>query len=86
LEDRLAPVQRVIANGCNPNRDTLELIKQAGFQFEHLVEVVEKGMPASDRATAHHRERDPAAQLTTQAAASDQPASYYPRKNAEAAD
>jgi len=44
-QDRLAPVQRVIADGCNPNRDTLEPIKQAGFHFEHLVEVVEKEMP-----------------------------------------
>jgi len=44
-QDRLAPVQRVIADGCNPDRDTLELIKRSGFQFEHLVEVVEKEMP-----------------------------------------
>jgi len=44
-QDRLAPVQRVIADGCNPNRDTLQLIRQAGFRFEWLEEVVEKQMP-----------------------------------------
>jgi ubiquinone/menaquinone biosynthesis C-methylase UbiE len=44
-QDRLAPLQRLFANGCNPNRDTLSAIRQAGFDFEWLDTFDEARMP-----------------------------------------
>jgi ubiquinone/menaquinone biosynthesis C-methylase UbiE len=35
-QDRLAPVQRCIGHGCNPNRDTAAAIERAGFRVERL--------------------------------------------------
>jgi ubiquinone/menaquinone biosynthesis C-methylase UbiE len=45
-QDRLAPVQRLLAQGCNPNRDTLGAIRTAGFDFEWLDQFDEPRMPA----------------------------------------
>jgi ubiquinone/menaquinone biosynthesis C-methylase UbiE len=44
-QDRLAPLQRLFASGCNPNRDTLTAIRQAGFEFERLEQFDEPRMP-----------------------------------------
>ncbi|MFQ3584227.1 MAG: class I SAM-dependent methyltransferase [Cyanobacteriota bacterium] len=35
-QNRLNPIQKVIADGCNLNRDMAQLIREAGFQFEEL--------------------------------------------------
>lgn len=35
-QHRLNPIQKVIADGCNLNRDMAQLIRGAGFQFEEL--------------------------------------------------
>ncbi|MGQ9836625.1 MAG: class I SAM-dependent methyltransferase [Cyanobacteriota bacterium] len=35
-QNRLNPIQKVIADGCNLNRDMAQLIRGAGFQFEQL--------------------------------------------------
>jgi ubiquinone/menaquinone biosynthesis C-methylase UbiE len=45
-QDRLAPVQRLLAAGCNPNRDTLSALRHAGYQFEWLEELDEPRMPS----------------------------------------
>ncbi|HLG20339.1 MAG TPA: class I SAM-dependent methyltransferase [Bdellovibrionota bacterium] len=37
-QDRLNPIQVIIADGCHLNRDVKGLISQAGFQFEKLRE------------------------------------------------
>ena len=44
-QDRLAPLQRLFASGCNPNRDTLSAIRAAGFDFEWLEQFDEPSMP-----------------------------------------
>ncbi len=44
-QDRLAPLQRLFASGCNPNRDTLSAIRDAGFEFESLEQFDEPSMP-----------------------------------------
>jgi len=44
-QDRLAPLQRLFASGCNPNRDTLSAIRVAGFEFEWLEQFDEPRMP-----------------------------------------
>jgi ubiquinone/menaquinone biosynthesis C-methylase UbiE len=33
-QDRLTPIQRRIAHGCHPNRDTAALLEQAGFTVD----------------------------------------------------
>jgi ubiquinone/menaquinone biosynthesis C-methylase UbiE len=35
-QNRLNPIQKVIADGCNLNRDIAQLIRGAGFRFEQL--------------------------------------------------
>jgi ubiquinone/menaquinone biosynthesis C-methylase UbiE len=35
-QNRLNPLQKVIADGCNLNRDMARLIREAGFRFEQL--------------------------------------------------
>jgi len=35
-QNRLNPIQKVIADGCNLNRDMARLIREAGFRFEQL--------------------------------------------------
>lgn len=37
-QDRITPLWRVIAAGCNPNRDTRAAIEHAGFGFERVSE------------------------------------------------
>jgi ubiquinone/menaquinone biosynthesis C-methylase UbiE len=44
-QDRLAPVQRLIADGCNPNRDALTALRQARYEFAWLEEFDEQRMP-----------------------------------------
>jgi ubiquinone/menaquinone biosynthesis C-methylase UbiE len=44
-QDRLAPMQRLFSNGCNPNRDTSRAIQQAGFEFDWLEQFDEPKMP-----------------------------------------
>jgi len=44
-QDRLAPLQRLFSNGCNPHRDTLSAIRQAGFDFDWLDQFDEPRMP-----------------------------------------
>jgi ubiquinone/menaquinone biosynthesis C-methylase UbiE len=44
-QDRLAPLQRLFAGGCNPNRDTLTALRQAGYEFDWLEEFDEQRMP-----------------------------------------
>jgi ubiquinone/menaquinone biosynthesis C-methylase UbiE len=44
-QDRLAPVQRLLAGGCNPNRDTLNALRHAGFEVDGLEEFDEPRMP-----------------------------------------
>jgi ubiquinone/menaquinone biosynthesis C-methylase UbiE len=44
-QDRLVLLQRVMADGCHPNRDTLAAIRQAGYEFEWLEEFDEQRMP-----------------------------------------
>jgi ubiquinone/menaquinone biosynthesis C-methylase UbiE len=44
-QDRLAPLQRLFSSGCNPNRDTLSAIQQAGFEFDWLEQFDEPRMP-----------------------------------------
>lgn len=43
-QDRLAPVWRVVAPGCHPNRDTRRSIEAAGFCLEEVEERLEPEM------------------------------------------
>jgi len=45
-QDRLNPIQRVIACGCNLNRAIDEIIRQAGLRIENLDRYVMSGSPA----------------------------------------
>lgn len=45
LQDRFTPVQRFIALGCHPNRDTRRNIEAAGFVFESVDEWLEVRVP-----------------------------------------
>jgi ubiquinone/menaquinone biosynthesis C-methylase UbiE len=44
-QDRLAPLQRLFASGCHPNRDTLSAIRDAGFEFDWVEQFDEPSMP-----------------------------------------
>lgn len=44
-QDRLAPLQRLFAGGCNPNRDTLSALRHAGFRVDGLEQFEELRMP-----------------------------------------
>ncbi len=46
-QDRLAPVQRLLSCGCNPNRDTRATVEAAGFAFDLVEEWVEPRLPNS---------------------------------------
>lgn len=45
-QHRLTPLQKVIADGCHLNRDTLKLIEQAGMTTEHYRQFEAEGIPA----------------------------------------
>jgi ubiquinone/menaquinone biosynthesis C-methylase UbiE len=45
LQDRVTPVQKVIAAGCHPNRDTRHSIEAAGFVFDFVDEWLELRVP-----------------------------------------
>lgn len=44
-QDRLNPVQRAVAGGCNLNRDIPSLVTQAGFTLADLDQFYAKGVP-----------------------------------------
>ena len=45
-QHRLTPVQKVIADGCHLNRDTLALVRQAGMTTESYRQFEAEGLPA----------------------------------------
>lgn len=45
LQDRFTPVQRFVASGCHPNRETRRNIEAAGFIFESVEEWLEPRVP-----------------------------------------
>lgn len=45
LQDRFTPIQKLIATGCHPNRDTRRSIESAGFVFESVEEWLEPRIP-----------------------------------------
>lgn len=60
-QDRLQPIWSVVANGCHPNRRTLEAIREAGFDVSDIEQGELPGVPAlvrpyvSGRATVTSR-------------------------------
>jgi ubiquinone/menaquinone biosynthesis C-methylase UbiE len=42
-QDRLNPIQRACFGGCNLNRDVERLVREAGFEYEHLEQEYGKG-------------------------------------------
>jgi ubiquinone/menaquinone biosynthesis C-methylase UbiE len=44
-QNRLTPVQKIIADGCHLNRNIEELLKDAGFRFERLKKEYAPGVP-----------------------------------------
>jgi SAM-dependent methyltransferase len=45
-QDRLEPVWKVVANGCHPNRNTLDTIRSAGFDVAEIEHDELPGVPA----------------------------------------
>jgi ubiquinone/menaquinone biosynthesis C-methylase UbiE len=45
-QDRLEPIWGAVANGCHPNRRTLEAIRAAGFDLDEVAQVEQPGVPA----------------------------------------
>jgi ubiquinone/menaquinone biosynthesis C-methylase UbiE len=45
-QDRVEPVWRVVANGCHPNRNTLDTIRAAGFDVGEIAQDELPGVPA----------------------------------------
>jgi ubiquinone/menaquinone biosynthesis C-methylase UbiE len=60
-QDRLEPIWRVVANGCHPNRRTLDAIRDAGFDVSDVEAGELPGFPAlvrpsvTGRAPLRHR-------------------------------
>jgi len=44
-QDRLNPIQKVVAGGCNLNRDIPQLVTDAGFRMADLDQFYAKGVP-----------------------------------------
>jgi ubiquinone/menaquinone biosynthesis C-methylase UbiE len=49
-QDRIEPIWGVVANGCHPNRRTLEAIREAGFDVSGVQQGELPGVPALLRA------------------------------------
>jgi ubiquinone/menaquinone biosynthesis C-methylase UbiE len=45
-QDRLEPIWGVVANGCHPNRHTLDAIREAGFDISGVEQGELPGLPA----------------------------------------
>jgi ubiquinone/menaquinone biosynthesis C-methylase UbiE len=45
-QDRLEPIWGVVANGCHPNRHTLDAIREAGFDVSEVEQGELPGVPA----------------------------------------
>jgi ubiquinone/menaquinone biosynthesis C-methylase UbiE len=48
-QDRLEPIWGVVANGCHPNRRTLDAIREAGFDVSDVEQGELPGVPALTR-------------------------------------
>jgi ubiquinone/menaquinone biosynthesis C-methylase UbiE len=48
-QDRLEPIWGVVANGCHPNRRTLDTIREAGFDVSDVEQGELPGVPALTR-------------------------------------
>lgn len=44
-QQRLTPLQRVVADGCHLDRDIRQLVEQAGLEFEQIEQVWVEGLP-----------------------------------------